>query len=143
MSEKDDTMTAPENEETVETQGAEETQPEKMLSQQEVNAILARERRSATVKYNALKSQFDALQQDMDKKREAEEAILMEKVNKLREGQAPQVLKLLDKLDPQEQLEWLSNDENRIPVVEKKTIPPLPTERNAAPKKSPTLGTFI
>jgi seryl-tRNA synthetase len=124
-------------------EAAPEKSQDRKYSDDDLNRILAKERRSATVKYNALKSQFDSLQQEMDKKREAEEAILMEKVNKLREGQAPQVLKLLDKLDPQEQLEWLSDDENRIPVVEKKTIPPLPTERNAAPKKSPTLGTFI
>jgi hypothetical protein len=130
-----------ENEETVETQGAEETQPEKMLSQAEVNRILARERKAATVKYNALQSQFDALQKDLDAKREAEEAIVLDKIAKLREGQPKHVLSLLDKLDPQEQLEWLSGEDAK--VVEKKTIPPLPTERKEAPKKQPSLGTFI
>jgi hypothetical protein len=130
-----------ENEETVETQGAEETQPEKMLSQQEVNRILARERKAATVKYNALQSQFDALQKDLDAKREAEEAIVLDKISKLREGQPKHVLSLLDKLDPQEQLEWLSGEDAK--VVERKTIPPLPNERKEAPKKQPSLGTFI
>jgi hypothetical protein len=130
-----------ENEETVETQGAEETQPEKMLSQAEVNRILARERKAATVKYNALQSQFDALQKDLDAKREAEEAIVLDKISKLREGQPKHVLSLLDKLDPQEQLEWLSGEDAK--VVEKKTIPPLPNERKEAPKKQPSLGTFI
>jgi hypothetical protein len=130
-----------ENEETVETQGAEETQPEKMLSQQEVNRILARERKAATVKYNALQAQFDALQKDLDAKRAAEEAIILDKIAKLREGQPKHVLSLLDKLDPQEQLEWLSGEDAK--VVERKTIPPLPTERKEAPKKQPSLGTFI
>jgi hypothetical protein len=130
-----------ENEETVETQGAEETQPEKMLSQQEVNRILARERKAATVKYNALQAQFDALQKDLDAKRAAEEAIILDKIAKLREGQPKHVLSLLDKLDPQEQLEWLSGEDAK--VVERKTIPPLPNERKEAPKKQPSLGTFI
>jgi predicted ATPase len=131
-----------ENEETVETQGAEETQPEKMLSQSEVNAILARERRSATVKYNALQAQFDALQQEMDKKREAEAVILRERVEKLREGQPKHVLSLLDKLDPQEQLEWLSGEDAKV-VETKKTIPALPEAKEKAPTQRKSIGTII
>jgi hypothetical protein len=113
-----------------------------MLSQAEVNRILARERKAATVKYNALQSQFEALQKDLDAKSEAEEAILMEQVNKLRDelGIESHVLKLLDNRTPQEQLEWLSEASKS---VSKKTIPPLPTERKEAPKKQPSLGTFI
>jgi seryl-tRNA synthetase len=108
----------------------------------DLNRILAKERRQATTKYNALKSQFDALQQEMDKKREAEDAAVMEEVNRLRDELkiTDHVAKLLDGRTPQEQLDWLKEASDN---VVKKTIPPLPTERKEAPKKQPSLGTFI
>jgi arginine utilization protein RocB len=132
--------------EEVSEESNQEAAPEKSQARtytdDDLNRILARERRQATVKYNALQAQFETLQQEMDKKREAEEAILMEKVNKLREGQPKHVLSLLDKLDPQEQLEWLSGEDAKV-VETKKTIPALPEAKEKAPTQRKSIGTII
>ena len=78
----------------------------------------------------------------MDKKRAAEEAILMEQVEKLRDELRIEnhVRKVLDGLTPQEQLEFLREAEKS---VVKKTIPALPEERKDAPKERKSIGTII
>jgi hypothetical protein len=118
----EETIETTEEEETVETQ-EQDTTAEKMLKQSEVNKLLAKERKSHEIKFNTLKSSFDAFKKEVeDKEAEAEEAA-KEKVEKLRNGLPENITKLLDKLSQQEQLEWLSDPTNK---PERKTIPPLP-----------------
>lgn len=112
--------------ETVED-AEQETVETKTLTQAEVNKLIARERKSWSTKYDALKAERDALQLKMDEAEQAAEEKAKTKAEALRKGQPDSVLKLLDKLSYQEQLEWLSDPENQ---VAKKQIPTLPTERS-------------
>lgn len=125
-------MTEPtkDTEETVESQ-EQDSSAEKTFTQSEVNALLAKERRSHTIKLNSLQEQFDQFRQEISDRESALETKAKEKVGELRKDLPEQISKLLDKLTYQEQLEWLSDPANK---VEKKTIPALPDATKGQPQ---------
>lgn len=96
---------------------------EKTLTQSEVNKLMADERRKHDAKFNELKGQFDTFKGDIEAKETAANTAAAEKVDALRKDLPESITKLLDKLSPVEQLDWLNDPEN---VVTKKEIPPLP-----------------
>ena len=99
------------------------TSQEKTLTQSEVNKILADERRKHDAQFKALRSEFDEFRTGVEAKEKAANDAAAEKVEALRKDLPEAVTKLLDKLTPVEQLEWLTDPDN---VITKKEIPPLP-----------------
>jgi hypothetical protein len=97
---------------------------EKTLTQSEVNKILADERRKHEAQFKALKGEFDAFRGEIEAREKAANDAAAEKVEALRKDLPESITKLLDKLTPIEQLEWLNDPEN---IVTKKQIPELPT----------------
>lgn len=100
---------------------------EKTLTQSEVNKILADERRKHEAQYKALKGEYDTFKGGIEAKEKAANDAAAEKVEALRKDLPEAITKLLDKLTPIEQLEWLNDPEN---IVTKKQIPELPTSQN-------------
>ena len=100
---------------------------EKTLTQSEVNKILADERRKHEAQYKALKGEFDTFRGEIEAREKAANDAAAEKVEALRKDLPEAITKLLDKLTPIEQLEWLNDPEN---IVTKKQIPELPTSQN-------------
>lgn len=100
-----------------------QTNQEKTLTQSEVNKLLADERRKHDAKFNDLKSEFTTFKTTIEEREQAANDAALEKVEALRKDLPESITKLLDKLTPVEQLDWLSDPEN---VVTKKEIPPLP-----------------
>lgn len=97
--------------------------PEKTLTQAEFNKAMAEERRKHDAKFNALKTEYDTFKGDIEAKQKAANDAAAEKVEALRKDLPESITKLLDKLSPVEQLDWLSDPAN---VIEKKQIPELP-----------------
>ena len=100
---------------------------EKTLTQSEVNKILADERRKHEAQYKALKGEYDTFKGEIEAKEKAANDAAAEKVEALRKDLPEAIAKLLDKLTPIEQLEWLRDPEN---AITKKQIPELPTSQN-------------
>lgn len=100
------------------------TIPEKTLTQTEVNKLLADERRKHDAKYNDLKSEYTGYKTTIEQREKQANDAAAEKVEALRTGLPEAITKLLDKLTPIEQLEWLSDPDNA--VTTKKEIPALP-----------------
>lgn len=99
---------------------------EKTLTQSEVNKLLADERRKHDAKYNELKQEYTGFKQTIEQREQAANDAAAEKVEALRKDLPEPIMKLLDKLTPIEQLEWLNDPAN---VITKKEIPPLPPSR--------------
>ena len=98
--------------------------PEKIsLTQKELDGKLADARRKAEVSQKEWQKKYDDLQASIEAKEKAANDAAAEKVEALRKDLPEAVTKLLDKLPPVEQLEWLTDPEN---VITKKEIPPLP-----------------
>lgn len=100
---------------------------EKTLTQAEVNKILADERRKHEAQFKALKGEYDTFRGDIEAKEKAANAAAAEKVEALRADLPEAIAKLLDKLTPIEQLEWLADPAN---TIAKKEIPPMPPSRD-------------
>jgi len=96
---------------------------EKTLTQTEVNKILADERRKHDAQFKALKGEFDTFRGEIEAKEKAANDAAAEQVEALRKDLPEAIVKLLDKLTPIEQLEWLRDPEN---AITKKQIPELP-----------------
>lgn len=103
---------------------------EKMLSQGEVNRLMANLRSEHTKKLNALQSEYDTFKKSVeDKQKEADEKAKTE-VEELRKDIPEPIVKLLDKMSPSEQLEWLKDPANATLLPVKKDIPRLPEARH-------------
>jgi len=100
------------------------TNQEKTLTQSEVNKILADERRKHEAQYKALKGEYDTFKADIEAREKAANDAAAAQVEALRKDLPEAIAKLLDKLTPIEQLEWLRDPENQI--APKKQIPELP-----------------
>lgn len=105
---------------------------EKTLTQSEVNKILADERRKHDAQYKALKGEFDTFKGEIEAREKAANDAAAEKVEALRKDLPEAITKLLDKLTPIEQLEWLNDPEN---IVTKKQIPELPSSADGHGKQ--------
>jgi seryl-tRNA synthetase len=120
-----------ETDELVTEAAPDKLQADKKFSQKDVNALLAKERKTAQAKLEVLQTKHDELLKSIaDKEAEAEDAAKT-KVEGLRKGVPETIGKLLDKLTYSEQLEWLQDPANQI---QKKTVPPLPPERQNVPQ---------
>jgi len=106
---------------------------EKTLTQTEVNKILAEERRKHDAQFKALKGEFDTFRGEIEAKEKAANDAAAEQVEALRKDLPEAIVKLLDKLTPIEQLEWLRDPENQIA---KKQIPELPDPVNGHGNKT-------
>jgi len=106
---------------------------EKTLTQTEVNKILAEERRKHDAQFKALKGEFDTFRGEIEAKEKAANEAAAEQVEALRKDLPEAIAKLLDKLTPIEQLEWLRDPENQIA---KKQIPELPDPVNGHGNKT-------
>lgn len=106
---------------------------EKTLTQSEVNKILADERRKHEAQYKALKGEYDTFKADIEAREKAANDAAAEQVEALRKDLPEAITKLLDKLTPIEQLEWLRDPENQI--APKKQIPELPDPANGHGKQ--------
>ncbi len=107
-------------------------QTEKTLTQTEVNKILADERRKHEAQFKALKGEFDTFRGEIEAKEKAANDAAAEKVEALRKDLPEAITKLLDKLTPLEQLEWLNDPAN---AITKKQIPELPDPANGHGKQ--------
>jgi len=107
---------------------------EKTLTQSEVNKILADERRKHEAQFKALKGEFDTFRGEIEAKEKAANDAAAEQVEALRKDLPEAITKLLDKLTPIEQLEWLRDPENQI--APKKQIPELPNPVNGHGNKT-------
>lgn len=105
---------------------------EKTLTQTEVNKILADERRKHDAQFKALKGEFDTFRGEIEAREKAANDAAAEQVEALRKDLPESITKLLDKLTPIEQLEWLRDPENQ---VAKKQIPELPQSANGHGKQ--------
>jgi len=121
------------------TESPTEKTAEKTLSQSEVNALMAKERKSYEAKLKTVSDEFASFKKQIDDAREAQEAAAKEKVEKLREGLPENLTALLDKLTATDQLEWLSDPTN---TITKQTIKPLPEAREGE-RRAPSIGTIV
>jgi hypothetical protein len=112
---------------------------EKTLKQSEVNALLAKERKTYDAKLKAEQDAFATFKKSIEDKQAEAESAAKEKVEKLREGLPEGLIVLLDKLTATDQLEWLSDPAN---TVEHKTIKALPEAREGE-KHAPSIGTIV
>lgn len=113
------------------------TTQEKTLTQTEVNKLMADERRRHEAKYNELKSEYTTFKTGIEDREKAANDAAAEKVETLRKDLPESITKLLDKLTPVEQLDWLNDPEN---VVTKKEIPPLPQSNDGHGKQRKTIN---
>lgn len=107
--------------------------PEKItLTQQELNNQLASARRESEKRLKDLQAEYNSYKQTVEAKEQAANDAAAEKVEALRKDLPESITKLLDKLTPIEQLEWLNDPEN---IVTKKQIPELPTSADGHGKQ--------
>lgn len=105
---------------------------EKTLTQSEINKILADERRKHDAQLKTLKGEFDTFRGEVEAREKAANDAAAEQVESLRKDLPEAIVKLLDKLTPVEQLEWLRDPEN---AITKKQIPELPPSADGHGKK--------
>ena len=125
--------------EDVKETAVEQDKTEPTLKQSEVNALMAKERKSYEAKLKTVSDEFASFKKQIDDAREAQEAAAKEKVEKLREGLPEGITALLDKLTATDQLEWLSDPAN---TITKQTIKPLPEAREGE-RRAPSIGTIV
>ena len=125
--------------EDVKETAVEQDKTEPTLKQSEVNALMAKERKSYEAKLKTVSDEFASFKKQIDDAREAQEAAAKEKVEKLREGLPENLTALLDKLTATDQLEWLSDPTN---TITKQTIKPLPEAREGE-RRAPSIGTIV
>lgn len=105
-------------------QDAGEKVPEKIsLTQKELDGKLADARRKAEATAKEAQKKYDDLLLSIEAKEKAANDAAAEQVEALRKDLPEAIVKLLDKLTPIEQLEWLRDPEN---AITKKQIPELP-----------------
>ena len=117
----------------------EQDKTEPTLKQSEVNALMAKERKSYEAKLKATQEEYAAFKKQIEDKQAEAEAAAKEKVEKLREGLPENLTALLDKLTATDQLEWLSDPTN---TITKQTIKPLPEAREGE-RRTPSIGTIV
>ena len=125
--------------EDVKETAIEQDKTEPTLKQSEVNALMAKERKSYEAKLKATADEFNAFKKQIEDKAAEAEAAAKEKVEKLREGLPENLTALLDKLTATDQLEWLSDPTN---TITKQTIKPLPEAREGE-RRAPSIGTIV
>jgi hypothetical protein len=113
--------------------------PEKSLPQAEVNKLMADERRKHKAELDALRAEYGEFKKTVEDREKAAQDAAAEKVEALRKDLPESISKLLDKLTPVEQLEWLSDPANK---VVKQEIPPLPNPEHQ-PGQGPRVVTII
>jgi molecular chaperone GrpE (heat shock protein) len=107
--------------------------PEKItLTQQELNNQLASARRESEKRLKDLQAEYNSYKQNIEAKEQAANDAAAEKVEALRKDLPEAITKLLDKLTPIEQLDWLNDPEN---AITKKQIPELPTSADGHGKQ--------
>ena len=92
--------------------------PEKQYTQAEVDRLIDIQRRKLT----PIKDELEALKTGQDEQLKAYEEVIGTLVKDMSKEIPPQVLKLMDKLTPLEQLKYLSDPENNV-VFEHKQFP--------------------
>jgi len=120
----------------VETPKAEK--PEKMVPQSQVDALIKGRTAEYLKKLRVVEDEYADFKKSVeDREKEANDAA-KKKVAELRKDLPEGVIRLLDKLTPVEQLDWLSDPAN---VIDKKHIEPLPKERgdHGAPPRVPVI----
>ena len=125
--------------EDVKETAAEQDKTEPTLKQSEVNALMAKERKSYEAKLKATQEEFATFKKQIEDKQAEAEAAAKEKVEKLREGLPENLTALLDKLTFSDQLDWLSDPTN---TITKQTIKPLPEAREGE-RRAPSIGTIV
>ena len=125
--------------EDVKETAIEQDKTEPTLKQSEVNALMAKERKSYEAKLKATQEEFATFKKQIEDKQAEAEAAAKEKVEKLREGLPENLTALLDKLTASDQLEWLSDPTN---TITKQTIKPLPEAREGE-RRAPSIGTIV
>lgn len=113
---------------------------EKKFTQDELNALLAAEKRKMQIKLETIQNEFTTFKSSIEEKEQAEETKLKEKVDEMKKDAPQSIMKLLEKLTIAEQYEWLSDSENK---VEKIDLPNNPKEKGDGKPKYKSLGTFI
>lgn len=114
-------------------QDAGEKVPEKIsLTQKELDGKLADARRKAEATAKEAQKKYDDLLASIEAKEQAANDAAAEQVEALRKDLPEAITKLLDKLTPIEQLEWLNDPAN---AITKKQIPELPEGANSHGKQ--------
>lgn len=88
-------------------------------------------------RYAPLKEELDALKAKENDTLKAYEGVITKMVGDMSKEVPPSILKLLTKLSPLEQLEYLSDPENNV-VFEKVKFPLPPKKTGKAPESHPT-----
>jgi hypothetical protein len=107
--------------------------PEKTYTQKEVDRLLAIQKD----KRKAAEAEVVELKQGKDETLAAYEARITALVDEMSKEIPPSILKLLKKLTPLEQLDYLSDPENNV-VFEKKAFPIAPKKATGTPEFKPT-----
>lgn len=116
---------------TEEIDGIDEVKPEteqekntgKTLSQEEVNKLIAAEKRTWQKKLEAVQNEYTTYKTDVEAKLQAEENKLKTVVDEAKKTLPANIVKLLDKLTVTEAYEWLNDPEN---ATDKKSLPDTP-----------------
>lgn len=115
-------------------------EPEKLsLTEEEFNQKLAAARRESEREAKAAREELATFKKSIEDKEKAANDAAAKKVEALRKDLPDAITKLLDKLTPIEQLEWLSDPAN---TITKQQIPPLPAGASE-PGKGPRITTII
>lgn len=109
------------------TETEQKTNAGKSFSQEEVNRLLAEEKRKNQKRYDALKQEFDSYRGDIETKEQQRIDGLKTKVEELKKNLPKNILVLLEKLDVQEQYDYL-NDESNVTTLS--DIPNTPQSKN-------------
>jgi ElaB/YqjD/DUF883 family membrane-anchored ribosome-binding protein len=136
MSEEDKSKETTEQQDEVKEippQDAGEKVPEKIsLTQKELDGKLADARRKAEAKLREVEEEYKSFKQTVEQREQAANDAAAEQVEALRKDLPDAIVKLLDKLTPIEQLEWLRDPEN---AITKRQIPELPESANGHGKQ--------
>lgn len=113
---------------------------EKKLTQSEVNALIAAEKRNWQKKLEKAQSDFDTYKTEIETKEQAEELKLKERVDELSKNYSERELAALDGKTNSEKLQWMEKFQ-----PEKKTDFPITPKgsKEEQPKKQKSIGTII
>jgi hypothetical protein len=120
-------------------EAAPEKKQETLYTDEQVNKIVADAKRKHKAELDALRAEYGEFKKTVEDREKAAQDAAAEKVEALRKDLPESISKLLDKLSPVEQLEWLSDPANQIV---KQEIPPLPNGATQ-PGQGPRVVTII
>jgi hypothetical protein len=112
---------------------------EKKFTQADLNRMIADERRKLQKKYDDLNNEFTTFKTEIQTKEQENENKLKGKAEAARKDYPEPIVKLLDKMTYQEQLDWISEN----PATEKPVLPNNPKEKGDGKLVQKPVGTIF